>query len=122
MSRKTLLIILTTFIMAMTLITGVVYAQISSTPGSTKTYTGFLVDPSGLPVADGEYDFIFTLYPSEKADGALWVEMQSGVSVKSGNLNVILGQFTPISKDLAESRIYGYRLACEDQRMLTSRC
>ena len=73
-------------------------------PGSTQPYSGRLTDPSGQPVADGLYDFVFTLYASEKDDQALWSEMQLGVPVKSGNVNVALGQNVPIAKDVSDRK------------------
>lgn len=89
-------------LMSLVLTAGAAIAQAPSTPGSTLPYSGHLTDPSGQPVADGQYDFVFTLYASEKDDHALWSEMQSGLSVKSGNLNVVLGQIVPMSKDVAD--------------------
>lgn len=52
-------------------------------------------------MADGDYDFIFTLYSSEKSDDVLWTERQTGVSVISGKLVVDLEQVAPLSKELA---------------------
>ncbi len=104
MSRKTSFIVVSIFLFAILLTVNALKAQAPLTPGSTIPYTGQLADASGQPVADGLYDFIFTLYPSAKAEVALWVERQSGISVKEGSLNVILGQNTAIPKELAESQ------------------
>ena len=79
-----------------------VSAQTSSQPDSALTYSGRLADPSGKPVADGVYDFTFTLYASEKDNQALWSETQFGVEIKSGNVNVALGQIVPISKEITD--------------------
>lgn len=79
----------------------IVNAQTSARPDAALSYTGRLTDPSGQPVADGSYDFIFSLYAAEKDDQALWTEMQLGVPVKSGNVKVALGQNVPISKDIS---------------------
>jgi len=90
------------FILAAMLLAGsTVQAQTPVDPAFTLPYTGYLAEASGKPVNDGRYDFIFTLYSSEKEENALWSEQQTGVSVKSGDLNVSLGQFTPLSKELA---------------------
>jgi hypothetical protein len=95
MSRKTMLVILSAFFMVMTLTFTVAIAQPPPTSGSTLPYSAQLAHLEGQAVADGPYDFIFTLYASEKGDDALWTEMQSGVEVKLGNLNVVLGQKHP---------------------------
>ena len=81
-----------------------VSAQASSQPDAVLTYSGSLADPSGKPVADGAYDFIFTLYASDKDDQALWSETQYGVEVKSGSVNVALGQIVPVSKDISDRK------------------
>jgi len=79
-----------------------VSAQTSSQPDGALTYSGRLADPSGKPVADGAYDFTFTLYASEKDNQVLWSETQFGVEIKSGNVNVALGQIVTISKDITD--------------------
>jgi hypothetical protein len=104
MSRRTLFIMLGAFLIAILLTVKAGYAQESSTPGLVLPYSGRLADAAGQPVADGLYDFIFALYPSAKAEAALWSETQSKVSVKAGELNVILGQNTPLSEKLVASR------------------
>ncbi len=99
--RTTLVMIVFLVLLPLALTVGVVAAQAPSTPGSTLPYSGRLTDPGGQPVTDGLYDFVFTLYASEKDDHALWSETQSGVNVTAGNLNVVLGQNVPLSKNVA---------------------
>lgn len=101
--RSILVTIALLALIALVLTAGAAMAQ-SNPSGVTMPYSGHLTDPSGQPVADGQYDFVFTLYASEKDDRALWSEMQSGLSVKSGNLNVVLGQSVPMSKDVADRK------------------
>lgn len=101
MLRKALFSLPGIILAAVLLAASAVQAQTPVDPAFTLPYTGYLADASGGPVTDGIYDFIFTLYSSEKGENALWSERQSGVSVKSGDLNVSLGQFTPLSKELA---------------------
>lgn len=102
MSRKKLSMIVFVFLTTVLLTVSVVTAQTPLGMGGTLPYAGQLADSSGQPVADGQYDFIFTLYPMEKNGDVLWTEMQTEVQVKAGNLNVILGKNTPMSKELAE--------------------
>lgn len=101
MSRKALFSLPGIILAAVLLAASAVQAQTPVDAAFTLPYTGYLADASGRPVNDGRYDFIFTLYASEKGGDALWSEQQTGVSVKSGNLSVSLGQFTPLSKELA---------------------
>jgi hypothetical protein len=92
-------------ILSMMVLMSTVYmvsAQTSSQPDRALTYSGRLADPSGKPVADGAYDFTFTLFASEKDDQVLWSETQFGVEIKSGKVNVALGQIVPISKDITD--------------------
>ncbi len=100
--RRTILVMIVFLVLlSLALTVGVVAAQTSSTSGSKLTYSGHLTDPEGQPVADGLYDFVFTLYATEKDNQALWSETQSGVSVKSGSLNVVLGQNLSLPKEIA---------------------
>ncbi len=103
--RRTILVVIVFLVLlALALTVGVVAAQASSTPDSTLPYSGRLTDPEGQPVTDGLYDFVFTLYASEKDDQALWSETQSDVSVKSGSLNVVLGQNLPLPEEIASRK------------------
>ena len=70
--------------------------------GGTIPYAGRLTDPDGQPVADGQYDFVFTLYASEKGDQAVWSEKQSGVSVKGGEVHTSLGASVPLPPTLSD--------------------
>lgn len=91
-------------LMASVLAASSVTAQMPSNSGSTLPYSARLTDPSGQSVADGQYDFILALYASEKDDWALWSEVQQGLSLKSGDLSVILGQSVPIGKRVADRK------------------
>jgi len=87
-------------LVALALTAGGVLAQ-SSPSGVTVPYSSRLTDPTGQPVTDGQYDFIFTLYGSEKDDQVLWSEMQSDLYIRSGNLDVTLGRRVSMPKDVA---------------------
>jgi len=101
MSTKTLTVMLSFFLAAVLLTVSTATAQTSPAPGATLPYSGYLANTAGQPVADGRYDFIFTLYPSEKGEDALWSEQQMGVSVHSGKLEVTLGRDMDLPKEIA---------------------
>jgi hypothetical protein len=102
--RRSILVTIVILVMlTLVLTTGGALAQ--STPaGVTVPYSSRLTDPAGQPVADGQYDFVFTLYASEKDDQALWSETQSGLDIRSGNFEVALGRSVPLSKDVADRK------------------
>ena len=102
MSRKNLVVMLIVFFVTVMVTVSVVTAQTPAASGVTLPYSGQLADSSGQAVSDGLYDFIFTLYPSEKNGPVLWTEIQTGVNVKSGSMNVVLGQNMPMTKELAD--------------------
>ena len=86
-------------------------------------YTGHLTDPAGQPVADGQYDFVFTLYASEKDDQAVWSETQLGVSVKGGDVRTSLGALAPFPAIVSKTKARtGWRLVCVGQARQSSHC
>jgi hypothetical protein len=91
-------------VMAGLLTAGSVTAQAPSSSGSTLPYSARLTDPSGQPVADGQYDFLFTLYATQVDDRPLWSEMQPGLRLESGDLKVVLGRSVPIAVKVADRK------------------
>jgi hypothetical protein len=71
-------------------------AQESVPSGITIPYPGHLSDEAGQPVADGTYDFTFTLYGAETGGEALWSEVQEDVAVEGGAFNAALGSAVAI--------------------------
>jgi hypothetical protein len=70
-------------------------------------YEGYLTDPSGKPIADGKYDFMFALYTSATGGTPVWTEEHRGVAVSGGIMRVLLGKGTvPRPLDLAFDREY----------------
>jgi hypothetical protein len=105
MTRKRWFAMITVLIVIVLMTTTyIVNAQTASKSDIALTYSGRLANSSGQPVADGSYDFTFTLYATEKDDQALWSETQFGVNIKSGKVNVTLGQNVPISKDISDRK------------------
>ena len=103
MSRKRLLTSAIVLILAgLVFMSGGATAQQPAPPGVVLPYSTTLTDPAGNAVADGNYDFIFMLYGSAKDGQPLWTETQNGVSVKSGSLDIELGQSVPVPKDVAD--------------------
>jgi hypothetical protein len=64
--------------------------------GVTIPYSGRLSNDAGQPVADGVYDFSFTLYDAETGGTLLWAESQRDVPVKSGAFAATLGSVNPL--------------------------
>jgi len=61
-------------------------------------YQGYLTDPDGNPVPDGQYDMLFKIW-DEPTDGTeLWTE-DNTVTATKGIYNVILGTGVPIEPD-----------------------
>lgn len=67
--------------------------------GVTIPYTGYLTDEASNPVADGVYDFIFTLYKTESGGEPLWTEKQVGVAVRGGGFTALLGSVAPLPQE-----------------------
>jgi hypothetical protein len=63
-------------------------------------YRGRLADASGLPIADGAYDFAFALYEDESGGEPLWSEAQEGVLVTNGAFVAPLGSVQPLVPDV----------------------
>lgn len=66
------------------------------------SYQGLLTNTDGTPVADGNYNMIFTLYDAEENGSVVWQESQS-VLLESGIVNVVLGSVIPLTADFAQS-------------------
>ena len=77
----------------------------AQTDGLTIPYAGKLAGPDGEAIPDGAYDFTFALYDVATGGMALWAETQTGVAVKSGEVNATLGKVTPISETALASKL-----------------
>jgi len=75
-------------------------AGASTQAGVTIPYPGSLTDETGQPVTDGAYDFVFTLYEAESGGESLWTEAQAGVAVQNGTFTALLGNVTPLPKEI----------------------
>ncbi len=62
---------------------------------ATTSYQGVLKDDLGDNVADGDYDFTFSLYDVPSGGSALWTEAQT-LSVTDGIFNATLGAVAPL--------------------------
>jgi hypothetical protein len=74
-----------------------------SPQGVTIPYPGRLDDGAGQPVADGAYDFTFTLYDAETGSEPLWSEVQEGVAVEGGAFVTLLGSANSIPAAVLDS-------------------
>ena len=63
---------------------------------ATIPYAGRLSNDAGQPVAEGVYDFTFTLYDTVAGGDPLWSEVQHGVVVSKGEFLTSLGRVEPI--------------------------
>lgn len=86
-------------LIAATLVGALLFAAAARTqppvgpPSHAFPYHGYVQD-GGSP-ADGEYDFLFSIYPSgDPAAAPVWSERQNRVTVAGGNFSVALGEGT----------------------------
>jgi hypothetical protein len=70
----------------------------------TIPYSGLLTSPDGKAVADGRYDFTFSLYDAVENGNLLWTETQSGVAVASGDFITTLGQETSLPQSVFNNK------------------
>jgi hypothetical protein len=62
----------------------------SQIPGIIN-FSGVITDANGKIVADGKYNFSFSLYTESSGGKAVWIEQHNDVSVQNGEINVQLG-------------------------------
>jgi hypothetical protein len=65
-------------------------------------YQGSLTDDTGSPVADGDYNMVFTIYDSESGGSGLWYSGIQPVHVENGQFSYLLGSVNPLSQALFE--------------------
>jgi len=71
-------------------------APISAQIPRLVSYQGLLTQPSGQPIADGNYSLVLRLYDAPAAGNLVYEETQV-VAVGKGLFNVIMGQTTPLT-------------------------
>ena len=71
-------------------------APISAQIPRLVSYQGLLTQPSGQPIADGNYTLLLRLYDAPSGGNLVYEETQS-VAVGKGLFNVIVGQTIPLS-------------------------
>ncbi len=86
----------------------------------TLNYQGVLTDPTGTPVADGDYDITFRLYPTPTGGTAEWTEPQT-IRVARGVFQTTLGLTEPIPRTIDFSRRLWLSLRIEGSGELTPR-
>ena len=74
----------------------------------TIPYTGRLTDTAGQPVADGAYDFAFTLYGTVSGGQPLWSEVQRAVPVSKGEFLTPWAASNPSRPQRSAARIAGW--------------
>jgi hypothetical protein len=78
--------------------------QEAAPQNATIPYAGQLNDASGKPVADGFYDFVFSLYNAPEGGNLLWTGTQSGVKVQGGSLTASLGGQAGLPKNVLDRK------------------
>lgn len=78
--------------------------------GITVPFSWTLTDTTGRSTKDGVYAFTFSLYDAQEGGKLLWSEIQSGVKVSKGKVNVELGAVTSIPKSLLDKKEAHYWL------------
>jgi len=74
-------------------------------PQSTAIpYAGKLNNAAGQPVADGVYDFTFSLYDTPERGNLLWTGAQAGVIVKGGSFSASLGGQAGLPKTVLDRK------------------
>ena len=74
-------------------------------PHSTAIpYAGQLNNAAGQPVADGIYDFTFSLYDAPTGGDLLWTGTQAGVTVQGGSFSASLGSDTGLPKAVLDRK------------------
>ncbi|MCB9739533.1 MAG: IPT/TIG domain-containing protein [Deltaproteobacteria bacterium] len=81
-------------LVALALLSALIAAPALSAPATTQL-EGALLAGSG-PVADGAYKLTVAIYPSEKAQSAVWSEGPLDVQVQGGRFSLALGSKTPL--------------------------
>jgi hypothetical protein len=88
--------------LALVLTASVALAQ--TNPSSvTVPYASRLTDETGQPL-DGMYAFKFDLYDAETGGRLLWTETHAAVTVKNGDLALVLGEVQPLPKEMADHK------------------
>ena len=64
------------------------------------SFQGVIADTNGIPVADGEYQVTFRIYPVESGGTPMWSEVQT-VTATRGLFSVILGRNNPLNLNFA---------------------
>lgn len=81
----------------------------NSAPPDRMSYQGFLVDASGVPIANAapaNFTTIFRIYPAPLNGALLWSEQQL-VTIDKGNFSVILGEGSAASVLPGENALHG---------------
>ncbi len=75
-------------------------------------YQGKLMQPSGVPVPDGEYKMTFAIYGQPAGSTALWSEVNEHVQIKGGLYSVLLGSVINLPANIFDSsdRFFGVKI------------
>ena len=85
---------------------------------ATMRFQARLGDSEGAPL-DGVFNLTFRLYDADTSGTPAWEEIQQGVSIEDGVVDVELGSITPI--DVTFDRLYWLGVEVEDDGEMTPR-
>jgi hypothetical protein len=88
---------------------------LSATP-TMMNYQGLLTTAAGVPISDGSYTVVFTIYDSPAGGLTKWTETQS-VTTVDGAFSVLLGSITPITATIfpGATRYLGTKVAADPE-------
>lgn len=64
---------------------------------SLLSYQGYLTDPYGNPIQNGNYEISFNIYNAAEMGSLLWSETYPSLAVTDGLVSVLLGSITPLT-------------------------
>lgn len=122
MKRKVILSLAVVVLLLVSLVAGGLLTKFALAEPDTSippliNYQGTLLDPAtGNPVADGQYEFVFSIYDSDTGGTTLWQETQP-VTVQNGFFSVLLGNYTTLSVSVFDGipRYLGIKVGADEE-------
>jgi hypothetical protein len=80
-------------------------------------YQGYLTNPDGTPVSDGNYNLTFRIYDVASSGSALWTEAHNAIPVSKGLFQITLGSITPLDQTVfsGATRYLGIQIALDPE-------
>lgn len=83
------------------------------------SYQGKLMQPSGVPVPDGNYSIQFAIYDVPTGGNSLWSETNANVQIKGGLFSVLLGSVINLPANIFDNpdRFFGVKVSGDPEMM-----